>query len=980
VTDLSRLSASLADRYRVEREIGRGGMATVYLARDIKHDRDVAIKVLNQDLSAAIPAERFHREIRIQAKLRHPHVVPLLDSGEADGLLYYIMPYVEGQSLRQRLMAGPLDVGEALRLWRDVVDGIAYAHRNGVLHRDIKPENILISERHAMVADFGVAKALGAGLAAPGAGQTLTSVGVAIGTPAYMSPEQVSGDTGVDHHADIYALGIVAYEMFGGTPPFTGTTPQSVFAAHISEEPRPLEEVRPDIPASLAAAVHNCLHKDPARRWRSADELLATLEAYSTPHPDATKTYTARPLSRRRIAVVAGVMIVALGAGAWAFSARQSRARWARDVALPELRRLVDARTLDSAFVLGQRVREILPDHGEADSLLRRSSGFIRVTSAPPGARVSWGSYAPDSIVWHPLGVTPLDSAPAPGMSLSIFPLLRIEHSGQAPAVLPLQPALSRDRTNPVTQPLVAANDTTMVPVFAQRVLVPLPSEIRPMRLAPFAIDRYEVTNADFKRFVDAGGYTRHEFWDALFTGPSGISWDVVRRFVDRTGRPGPATWEAGAPPAGQERHPVSGVSWYEAAAYARFAGKSLPTVHQWRAVAGMQRSAWILPTSNFGGTGPLPVDGRRGMGPFGTFDMAGNVREWCLNADGERRYILGGAWDDMPWLFTDAITEVPLNRAPHNGFRLVRAIEPQADSALLAGPFPRGVRDYARERVRPEAEVRGYRTLFAYDESPLNARVESADSSDPSMIRQTVSFDAAYPGHRVRLHLLLPRNARPPYQTVVYLPGANAFFGGNSLWMLPSLSFVALNGRAVAYPVVKNHWERASPDVSYASDPVHNMSGGLLGPNTYRDETIMQVKDVRRSLDYLSTRPDIDTARFAYSGYSWGGRLGPMMVSVEPRFKVAMYYTPGLLTAPRLPQVDDVNFLASAKIPTLIQSGRYDDVFPLQAMAMPFVERLGTPAEHKRHLIYESQHYIPRAEQIKETLNWLDRYFGAPR
>src|SRR5688500_3712993 len=225
MTDHARITESLSDRYRIDREIGRGGMATVYLARDVKHDREVAIKVLNQDLSAAIPAERFHREIRIQAKLRHPHVVTLLDSGDANGLLYYIMPYVEGQSLRQRLVQGPLDPAEALRLWRDVVDGIAYAHRHGVLHRDIKPENILISERHAMVADFGVANALG--VTQTRAGETLTSVGVAIGTPAYMAPEQVSGDAHVDHRADIYALGIVAYEMIAGRPPFIGTSAQS---------------------------------------------------------------------------------------------------------------------------------------------------------------------------------------------------------------------------------------------------------------------------------------------------------------------------------------------------------------------------------------------------------------------------------------------------------------------------------------------------------------------------------------------------------------------------------------------------------------------------------------------------------------------------------------------------------------------------------------------------------------------------------
>ncbi|MDH5316065.1 MAG: serine/threonine protein kinase, partial [Gemmatimonadota bacterium] len=218
------LVAALADRYRLTRELGAGGMATVYLAEDLKHSRQVAVKVLRPDLAAALGADRFVREVGIAARLSHPHIVGLLDSGEAAGFLYYVMPYVEGTSLRQKLQGeGELPVPEAVRILRDVADALAYAHRRGVVHRDIKPENIMLVERHALVMDFGVAKAVAAGRETSGT-SGLSSAGTALGTPAYMAPEQAAGDAHVDHRADLYAWGIVAYELLAGQPPFVRNT------------------------------------------------------------------------------------------------------------------------------------------------------------------------------------------------------------------------------------------------------------------------------------------------------------------------------------------------------------------------------------------------------------------------------------------------------------------------------------------------------------------------------------------------------------------------------------------------------------------------------------------------------------------------------------------------------------------------------------------------------------------------------------
>jgi serine/threonine-protein kinase len=290
VTDaLDRLTAALADRYLIERELGAGGMATVYLAEDAKHHREVAVKVLRPDLAASLGPERFLREVTIAANLQHPHILPVYDSGEADGVLYYVMPYVEGDSLRDRLTKhGELPLTDAVRILRDVADAMAAAHAKGVVHRDIKPENIMLSGRHALVADFGVAKAVSEATGR----QTLTTAGVALGTPTYMAPEQAAADPHTDHRADLYAFGVTAYEMLTGQPPFVGATPQAVLAAHVTEAPVSVMQRRATIPPALAQLIMRCLEKKPADRPQSAEELLPVLEGLTTPSGGMTPTQT----------------------------------------------------------------------------------------------------------------------------------------------------------------------------------------------------------------------------------------------------------------------------------------------------------------------------------------------------------------------------------------------------------------------------------------------------------------------------------------------------------------------------------------------------------------------------------------------------------------------------------------------------------------------------------------------------------------
>ena len=306
-----RLGAALEGRYRIERELGAGGMATVYLAEDLKHQRKVAIKVLKPELAAALGAERFLREIATTANLRHPHILPLYDSGEASGSLFYVMPLVEGESLRDRLARDKqLPIDEALAIAREVADALGYAHSRGIIHRDIKPENILLEGGHAVVADFGIARAVSAAGA-----ERLTRTGMSIGTPMYMSPEQAAGDPDLDGRSDLYSLGCVLYEMLGGQPPFTGPTAEAVARQHLITEAAPVTNLRPTVPPEVAGALARILAKNPADRFNPAAQFVQALATTTVAATSRPPSAAARRSPVRLLPIAAGVLAVI--AAAW---------------------------------------------------------------------------------------------------------------------------------------------------------------------------------------------------------------------------------------------------------------------------------------------------------------------------------------------------------------------------------------------------------------------------------------------------------------------------------------------------------------------------------------------------------------------------------------------------------------------------------------------------------------------------------------
>jgi formylglycine-generating enzyme required for sulfatase activity/dienelactone hydrolase/tRNA A-37 threonylcarbamoyl transferase component Bud32 len=946
------LAAALAGRYRLEREVGSGGMATVYLAEDLKHHRRVAIKVLKPELAAALGAERFLREIEITAALNHPHILPLYDSGRVEQLatLYYVMPYVEGESLRDRLQReGALPLEEALRVAREAADALSYAHGHGVIHRDIKPENILLESGHAVVADFGIARAISVA-----GGTHLTETGMTVGTPAYMSPEQSSGERDLDARSDLYSLGCVLYEMVSGEAPHAAQSPRELLASRMLGPPD-LAAIRRTSPG-LATVLEHTLAPAPADRFPSIAAFAAALDAS---RPAATPAG-----ARTRPAWVAGAAVLGVVGVVVAWAALRATARERDRQLMARAQLLADSGYATRAFLLAERAG---PPHANDSAAVARwdklARGVTFVTN-PPGARVSWRPYAGDDTTWRSLGTTPVKNVWLPRALVR----LRLERAGSA---------------------TLEGHGWTFYP--DDTIRLPKPSEVPPgmvwvggdqigilssglealpeLQLPAYLVDRYEVTNRRFKAFVDAGGYADSSWWPPFERDGRRVPWAVARRaFVDRTGRPGPATWELGDYPDGQDDYPVAGVSWYEAEALARFSGRSLPSIYHWNWAAGTWATNWIVPQSNLGGHGLRPVGSAQGLGPWGTYDMAGNVREWCANASGRDRFILGGGWNDASMMFESAYAQSPWDRSATNGLRLVTY--PQMTDAVRQALRPVQVpsRDYAHETPVSDEAYAVFRRLYAFDPRPLDARIEAVDTTD-DWVREQISFAAAYGDERVPAYLYLPRRTRPPYQTVVYFPGSNALFARTfgsdpqrQVW-----DYVVKTGRALLFPVYWGTYERDRRVTTDQPDTT----------DAYRDRVVHWARDFRRAVEYAVSRPDLDSTRLAFLGYSWGGRLGPLLVGLEPRIKVAVLYVAGLKLVRSLPEADPFNYASRVKIPVLMLNGRYDYFFPVETSQIPLYRLLGSPPEAKRHVLYDGSHFVPRVVLVREVVDWLDRWLG---
>jgi dienelactone hydrolase len=850
-----------------------------------------------------------------------------------------------------------------------------------------------------MVTEKGQAKIMDFGLAKMTGEVAITKEVKTMGTVAYMSPEQARGEP-VDHRTDIWSMGVVLYEMFSGRLPFQGERETSILYSIVHEEPKRLKAINPAAPPEIERVIQRALAKNPESRYASAADLAYDLEKYQQNLRALEAGFfnlksLARRLRKPRIALLSAIVLIGLvSLTVWFFN-RQAKIRWAKGELLPKINELYEAgfENYVDAYKLATEAEKYLPHDPRLAEVLSKISLPISIKTEPAGAKVFMKGYNAPDREWQYLGLSPIEKIRLP---IGFF-RWKMEKEGYETVLAaatthklnfsekwifaPCDMMRGLDKRREVPAGMVRVQGMEDVPGIG--------------RIGDFFLDRYEVANRQYKEFVDRGGYQNKEYWKQKFIKEGKeVSWEeALKGFVDQTGRSGPSAWQAGDYPEGQDDFPVSGISWYEAAAYAESVGKSLPTSHHWGIACGEYTSTpgwWnyislLAPLSNFKGRGPVRVGSFAGMTAFGNYDMAGNVREWCWNETPQGRIVRGGAWDDANYMFAYLNQASPFERSAKTGFRCARYIDKKRiPGSAFAAVHPEERHDLEKMKPAADAVFQVYKEMFLYDKTDLHARLERRNENSSDWNQEKVTFAAAYGNERVIAYLFLPKKSRPPYQTVIFYPGSavESATSSNSLekdfQFDLFLSFIVKNGRAVLYPVLKGTFERGDW-VRY------QVIDSDISTREFSEWVIMQIKDFFRCLDYLETRSDIDHQKFAYMGYSAGAWIAPYILALDYRIKASILQNGGFMiyflgTGPIRPEMNQMNFVTRVKTPTLMLNGRYDVFFPYETNARIMFERLGTPRDQKEQKIYNSDHYVPRSELIKETLRWLDRYLGPVR
>lgn len=861
---------------------------------------------------------------------------------------------------------------------------LQHAHDHGIIHRDVKPANLLLdSSSQLYLTDFGLARIE--------ADAGLTMTGDLIGTLRYMAPEQaLAKRVVVDHRADIYSLGATLYELLALRPVYVAGDRQLLLKQIAFEDPTSLRGIDSSIPVELETIVQKAMSKDMANRYGTAQALADDLSWYLENRPIKAKPPTLLERigkwSRRNPILTGAAAVITITLAVCVLLVMRERGRFvnrdtsakstermlererrARVETLPEIQRLIEQERFMDAWRLAEEAEREIPRDPMLTTLWPKFTVDVSITSDPVGVDVFMRAWNAKSADWEHIGKTPIDNKRLPQGPFH-WKLTKPGHTtlvllrGSGPQ---LKFRLVKPNSVPADMVRVAGGKT-----FVSMVGI---SQSEMLDVGDFLIDRYEVTNRQFQEFVDRGGYATSEYWKHPFVDNQQTrTWeDAMGQFVDSTDRPGPAGWKFGRYPEGQADYPVHGVSWYEAAAYAEFAGKRLPSVYQWSRAADLWSATFIVPLSNFGGQGPAPLGTYFGVNGNGAIDMAGNVKEWCWNeAGGGRRYNLGGAWNEPKYMFNDPDDLSPLGRPSTIGFRCVKVLSEEGTSPRIYDEVVRHRRNFSTETPIPDHEFAIYKkSLYSYDRQALNQVVSLAEERE-GFSYERIEFDAAYGDEeRMTAHLYRPSHAKPPHQTVVYFPPAYTLFQehyntSNLSW---EIAFFVENGRAVLYPIYRGTYERQTQLTS--TEPAPTVQ--------YRDHVISWYKDVARSIDYLETRSDVDHEKLAYYGYSWGGVVAPMVLAVEDRFKVAILNSAGLSEPETYPGVSQINFAPRVTIPVLMLHGRYNSFYPVETAVEPMCRLLGSPEADKALRIFEGAQILPQKDVTREAIAWLDKYLG---
>jgi dienelactone hydrolase len=711
--------------------------------------------------------------------------------------------------------------------------------------------------------------------------------------------------------------------------------------------------------------------------------------------PDAPRddaTLDGKSTKKSHLPILAGaaaaiVLLVAGIGGIWAYTF-YSDLRWAQEVAQPELAQRIAVNDYFGAFELASEIKERLGETPALDPVWGVISANASFETKPSGAMVSFRRYDDANAPWTRIGTTPIAPTRVPrGVSL-----WRIERTGYVTRKFARVMSRTFDAGQDyqwhkrfILEP-VGAEQGDVVPVqgghYQQVPLSGIPVD-SPYELDRFLIDRTEVRNKDYQAFLSAGGYAQPIYWSEPFVyGDQTLSFDqAMARFMDASGRPGPTTWIAGQFPEGKAEHPVGGISWYEAMAYARFRGRQVPTLYHWSAAALPQvemiepLAPALAAQSNLDSNGPLQVGSTSGLSQAGAVDMFGNVAEWVNTAQGkDKRFALGVGWPDPAYNAATALAASPWSRLPSQGVRLATYPRGELDESLLAEIDTFNI-DYESIEVM-SAETLSLLDGVMHDQPPPASFTEQELALPNGMHATRVELRSVY-GDVLPVLLLKPRGVEPPYQTVVWFGGRNsiALRDNTTLYRfdLRITNFLRESGRMLVVPIWTGTFERndGSSLRRFTSDPAQRS-----------EMTSTWARDLRLIMDHLDVRNDVQHGNIGLVGLSMGAAIAPILARGDERFATILLWSGGFTsfaarTRTRTEVIRESSVVRNTTLPVLMLNGRHDIVFPLE-LQQAYYRMLGTPAEHKRHVVYDAGHLSwPQGEFVRENLDWLDQYLG---
>ncbi|MFN2529710.1 MAG: protein kinase [Pyrinomonadaceae bacterium] len=1030
-------SSTPLNRYQILSKLGEGGMGEVFLAEDTSLRRKIALKVLRpQSTSDERARLRLIREAQAAAALEHPNICAIYEVGENDGQTFISMQYVAGQTLDAFVKHNTVDLPHLLNIAIQIADALAEAHSVGILHRDIKPANIMITARGSVkVMDFGLAKVFQAAESLQSEAETvqlISTQGAIIGTLPYMSPEQVRGET-LDGRSDIFSLGVVLYELLTGHHPFAHKSSAETASAILTSEQPPLARFCKELPAELERIVEKTLRKLPDERYQTIKDLLIDLRnlkdeldfqhrlerSASAESPQSKSVFFVEPSDTRSLAatiklpgrptaasataittgtrsfrwtwVLAIAALVVAGGAGWLVW-RASNTRWARRQ-LPRMEELAQAGNYFEAYDLAVSAQKYLGEDATINRLMPTISNLISVNTDPAGAKVYLKRFTAGQSDNPPKllqGTTPINNLRVARGDYILY----MEKDGyrssectisgavlHAGSLLVLPPPIRKEQK--LFRPNEIAENMVFVPGGDYRLVAwARPTDAR-VHLDDFFIDKYEVSNRDYMEFINAGGYLKRQYWKYAFLKDGKmLSWEeAIAELKDRTGLPGPRSWTNQNFPEGKADYPVTDISWYEAAAYAEFRGKRLPTIFEWEKAA---RNGQVSPLAaylpwgffypgdtverraNFDSNGTTPVnDMEFGMSSYGAYNMAGNVSEWTINDSSEGFIATGGAWGDPLYTFAQYGMFPGFYSSGKRGFRCaVNAASATGDQGAARIEIDQEIPVY---KASSDADFRKWATAYHYDNRPLDAQIIEVKETN-EWRREKITFNGAG-NQRAIAYLYLPKNYPRPLQVINLVPAGDVANGLRSLSasIEDRLAPMIKSGRAVFGVVLEGYIERLRPEGYQPPDP---------RTVEYREMIVNRITDVRRGLDYLATRNDIDHSRISLLAPSAGARIGLILAAVEDGYAAVILQGAGVFKEDLqiIPEANPINFAPHIPGKKIMIHGRYDEDTPLKTRAEPLFKLLTEP---KQLLIYEGSHAPPNEIFVTNVNRFLDETMG---